>query len=106
MNFNSEFIHKRVPELPDLHESILVPAKFHPLRDEVTLQVNNYFLDHWPFPDGRARIKFVKAGFPGVTCAYFPLALDDRIQFACQLLTLLFLVDGEFNMRVRPIREF
>lgn len=81
-------------------ESVLVPAKFHPLQDEVSLQVNNYFLDRWPFPDEKARIKFLKAGFSEVTCAYFPLASDDRIHLACRLLTLLFLVDGESNVKI------
>lgn len=57
-------------------------------------QVNGYFLEHWPFEDDAARKKFVNAGFPAVTCYYFPKARDDRIAFACMLLTVLFLVDG------------
>jgi len=28
-----------------------------------------------------------------VTCCYFPLAADDRIELACRLLTVLFLID-------------
>ncbi|KAI1843093.1 hypothetical protein JX265_005126 [Neoarthrinium moseri] len=68
-------------------------AKLHPREAEVSAEVNGYFLQHWPFPDERERKKFVKAGFPYVTCYYFPAALDDRIALACRLLTLLFLVD-------------
>lgn len=74
--------------------SILVSASVHPREAEMSQQVNDYFLARWPFPNEKARLKFVKAGFSRVTCAYFPSALDDRIFFACQLLTLLFLVDG------------
>lgn len=77
--------------------SVLVSARFHPHEDVVTRQVNGYFLEHWPFPTKEARHKFVKAGFPRVTCAYFPISLDERIPFACCLLTLLFLVDGEIS---------
>ncbi|KAI8953277.1 Aristolochene synthase in complex with 12,13 Difluorofarnesyl diphosphate [Xylaria longipes] len=61
--------------------------------DEMSKQVNGYFLEHWPFEDDAARKKFISAGFPEVTCYYFPKAHDDRIAFACMLLTVLFLVD-------------
>ncbi|KAI3316783.1 Aristolochene synthase in complex with 12,13 Difluorofarnesyl diphosphate [Xylariaceae sp. AK1471] len=61
--------------------------------DEVIQEVDGYFLKHWPFPDKKAREKFIAAGFSRVTCLYFPKALDDRIHFACRLLTILFLVD-------------
>ncbi|KAL4916492.1 Aristolochene synthase [Aspergillus aurantiobrunneus] len=65
----------------------------HPRVEEVTREVNDYFLEHWDFPSEKARKKFVAADFPGVTCLYFPKALDDRIGFACRLLTVLFLID-------------
>ncbi|KAI3322261.1 terpenoid synthase [Xylariaceae sp. AK1471] len=65
----------------------------HPRADEVGKEVNDYFLQHWNFPDDRARSTFLKAGFSRVTCLYFPLAKDDRIHFACRLLTVLFLID-------------
>ncbi|KAL7628295.1 carbonyl reductase (NADPH-dependent) ari1 [Parahypoxylon ruwenzoriense] len=68
-------------------------ALCHPRVDEVAKDVENYFLSHWPFPEGKSRKKFLRAGFPRVTCMYFPKAKDDRIHFACRLLTLLFLVD-------------
>jgi aristolochene synthase len=61
----------------------------------VTREVDAYFLEHWPFPDETARKKFVNAGFSRVTCLYFPKALDDRIHFACRLLTALLSIDGE-----------
>ncbi|KAJ5870146.1 Aristolochene synthase from penicillium Roqueforti [Penicillium solitum] len=59
----------------------------------VSREVDEYFLHHWHFPDERARKKFIEAGFSRVTCLYFPLASDDRIKFACLLLTVLFLID-------------
>ena len=66
----------------------------HPLVDAVSDEVNGYFLEHWGFENERSRRKFVAAGFPRVTCLYFPRALDDRIHYACRLLTILFLIDG------------
>ncbi|KAK8091307.1 aristolochene synthase [Apiospora phragmitis] len=68
-------------------------AAVHPRVDQVTMEVDDWFLDNWPFPNDKARRKFVDAGFSRVTCAYFPLALDDRIHLACRLLTILFLID-------------
>jgi hypothetical protein len=67
----------------------------HPRMQDVSQEVDGYFLEHWPFKDEKARKKFVGAGFSRVTCLYFPEALDDRIHFACRLLTVLFLVDGK-----------
>jgi hypothetical protein len=75
-------------------KSHLAPALCHPRVDAVTKEVDGYFLDHWPFPDAKSRKKFVAAGFSRVTCLYFPKALNDRIHFACRLLTVLFLIDG------------
>ena len=66
----------------------------HPRANEVSREVNVYFIQHWPFPDSKAERKFINAGFSNVTCLYFPLAKDDRIHFACRLLTILFLIDG------------
>ncbi|KAF5006789.1 hypothetical protein FDECE_6843 [Fusarium decemcellulare] len=67
--------------------------RIHPREAEVSVEVNGYFLKHWPFPNDKARQKFVAAGFSRVTCYYYPLALNERIAFACRLLTLLFLID-------------
>ena len=75
---------------PSLFEPIC-----HPLVRSVTEQVDGYFLQHWNFPNEKAKKKFVAAGFSRVTCLYFPKSLDDRIHFACRLLTVLFLIDGE-----------
>lgn len=75
----------------------LFQARCHPLVHEVSGEVNDYFLEHWPFPDARSRKRFVGAGFSRATCLYFPLARDDRITYACRLLTLLFLIDGTYT---------
>lgn len=69
--------------------------EIHPRTEEVAQEVDNYFLQNWNFADERAKKTFLKAGFSHVTCLYFPLAKDDRIHFACRLLTVLFLIDGK-----------
>ena len=73
--------------------AILIP-KIHPLEPQVTAEVEAYFIEHWPFPNGKAIQKFRDAGFSYVTCCYYPEALPDRIHIGCRLLTLLFLIDG------------
>ena len=77
-------------EIPPSHFQPLC----HPLEKQVTEEVNAYFLKHWPFPNDNSRRKFVNAGFSTVTCWYFPKSIDSRIHFACRLLTILFLIDG------------
>lgn len=67
----------------------------HPRVDEVSLEVDGYFLHHWEFPSEKAAKVYLDAAFSRVTCLYFPLAKDDRIHFACRLLTVLFLIDGK-----------
>jgi aristolochene synthase len=87
---------------PLLQREVHIPssdwtAEIHPLHEKVIAEVDGYFLQYWPFPNEKARKKFVAAGFSRVTCLYFPRALDDRIHYACRLLTLLFLVDGKLR---------
>lgn len=65
--------------------------------DAMATEVNNYYLEHWEFQNEKARKKFLIAEFPRVTCLYFPEARDDRILLACQLLAILFLIDGSFK---------
>ena len=84
---------------PSPKETSKIPSsnwthEIHPRAEEVAREVDDYFLRNWHFPDDRARSAFLKAGFSRVTCLYFPLAKDDRIHFACRLLTVLFLIDG------------
>ncbi|KAF9634872.1 hypothetical protein BFW01_g5767 [Lasiodiplodia theobromae] len=89
-------------------------GKCHRLEPQVTAEVDGYFIKNWPFPSGKAIQKFRDAGFSRVTCCYYPEALDDRIHFACRLLTLLFLIDDlledmsfeegkAYNERLMPI---
>lgn len=85
--------HVQAPSLLRIPPSDLQPL-CHPLEKQVTEEVNGYFLKHWNFTTEKSRKKFVNAGFSTVTCWYFPMALDDRIHFACRLLTILFLIDG------------
>lgn len=67
--------------------------KCQPCVDQVIKEVDGYFLEHWDFPTEKSKKVFVAAGFSRVTALYFPMAKDDRIHFACRLLTVLFLID-------------
>jgi aristolochene synthase len=74
-------------------QSIFTPI-CQPKESVVSKEVNGFYLQHWNFPNEKAKSKFVAAGFSRVTCLYFPKALDSRIAYACSLLTILFLIDG------------
>ncbi|KAE8342149.1 hypothetical protein BDV24DRAFT_162700 [Aspergillus arachidicola] len=93
-----DYASPRAPAVRPVVEKYTPPQgrfepKCHPLEAAVSEEVNGFFLSHWPFKSDRERKKFVAAGFSRVTCLYFPMAKDDRIHFACRLLTLLFLID-------------
>ncbi|KAI1356556.1 Aristolochene synthase from penicillium Roqueforti [Xylaria sp. FL0043] len=79
-------------QVPATPAPYLRPSWYHDM-DAVIRDVDSYFLDRWDFPSEKARRKFVVAGFSRVTCMYYPMAEQDRIGFACKLLTVLFLID-------------
>lgn len=92
------------PNLPQLLpvESVIkqwrIPASIwtpvsHPRTNEVIAEVDGYFMQHWGFTSDKAKKTFVDAGFSRVTSLYFPESTNDRIHFACRLLTVLFLID-------------
>lgn len=62
----------------------------HALVDQVSRDVDQYFLSRWDWQDEKSKRIFVAAGFSHVTYLYFPLARDGRIDLACKLLTVLF----------------
>ena len=66
----------------------------HPRVKEIQDEVHGYFLENWNFPNAKAVRTFLNSKFSESTCLYFPFAPDDRIHFACKLLTVLFLIDG------------
>ena len=67
----------------------------HRRAKEVARDVDDYFLQNWLFPTQESKRTFLNSGFSRVTCLYFPMAKDGRIEYACQLLTVLFLIDGK-----------
>ncbi|KAH9237210.1 hypothetical protein K456DRAFT_1830608 [Colletotrichum gloeosporioides 23] len=74
------------------HSSISIA---HPRSADLTVcaDVNKYFLERWPFPNERARLKFAAEGLPTWHCCQYPLSLPDRITAACRLSVMLFLLD-------------
>ncbi|KAH8655284.1 Aristolochene synthase in complex with 12,13 Difluorofarnesyl diphosphate [Xylariales sp. PMI_506] len=73
-------------------KSIFVP-RCHRLVERCTSHVDGYFLKHWPFPNEKSRKKFVETGFSRITCLFFPFAKDDRIELACRVFTMYFILD-------------
>lgn len=81
---------------PRLHADVrptLLEARTHHRTDEIVKSVNDFFLEHWPFKTAKHRQRFTEEGHPWYVCALFPLSLDERLLWACRLLTLGFLID-------------
>ncbi|KAJ8126545.1 hypothetical protein O1611_g7090 [Lasiodiplodia mahajangana] len=72
-------------------------TEVHPLASQVRTEVDNYFLEHWPFPNKQARKKFKAAGLSLAACYFIPRALDDRLHFACRLFAWAFLIDDSHD---------
>lgn len=93
--------------LSNLDKSQAAPISWtprcHSRAEEFTDEVNRYFLGHWNFSSEHARNRFLAAGFPRVTCLYFPLALDEHIHLASRLLTVLALIDGTWEAFARVL---
>ncbi|KAI1843483.1 hypothetical protein JX266_010309 [Neoarthrinium moseri] len=76
----------------DLRPTILTAQK-HPDAVEVVKQVNEFFLQNWPFRTEKHRRRFVDEGFAWFVCLNCPLSLDERMHWGCRLLTIGFLID-------------
>lgn len=77
----------------------------HPLVEEMTERVNDFFLTNWPFPDEARRRAFVAGQYARVACLAFPMANNDRIYLICVLLTIQFLIDGTMALTRIPCRH-
>jgi aristolochene synthase len=82
--------NSQVPK--DLRPTILTARK-HPNADEVVKQVNDFFLENWPFQTEKHRKRFVNEGYAWFVCINCPLSLDERMHWGCRLLTTGFLID-------------
>lgn len=61
-----------------IRPTILMPQK-HPLTDEVVKEVNDFFLENWPFRTEKHRARFVKEGYAWVLCLYAGFLIDDLL---------------------------
>lgn len=86
------------PDLPLWLSGVptIFTSKVHPNVDQLTKNLNEFFLKYWLFPTDNARQKFVGADFAYSSCVVWPDALDERMAHACWLCAILFLVDGTY----------
>jgi aristolochene synthase len=68
-------------------------AEKHPNTAEVVKQVNDFYLENWPFKTEKHRKRFVDEGYAWFVCLNCPLSLDERMHWGCRLLTIGFLID-------------
>ena len=77
------------PPLP----SSLTPL-CHPLVKTLTRQVNDWISSSGHFKSEKEKKRYVGHETARVACLLYPRALDDRLIYACKLITVLFLLDG------------
>ncbi|KAI0182247.1 Aristolochene synthase from penicillium Roqueforti [Xylaria flabelliformis] len=86
-----------IPNDPVPHWGLTPPSKLkslaHPSTKNISLEVNGFFLKHWPFPSELARKKFLRSDFSLATSYNCPHAKEDRLIHACKLITTVFLID-------------
>jgi aristolochene synthase len=83
----------KVSQVPDDLRPTTFTARKHPHTDEVVKQVNDFFLEHWPFKNDMQRKRFVDEGYAWFVCINCPMSLDERMHWGCRLLTTGFLID-------------
>ena len=76
----------------DLRPTILTARK-HANTDEVVKQVNDFFLEHWPFKTEKHRRRFVDEGYAWFVSINCPMSLNERMHWGSRLLTTGFLID-------------
>lgn len=66
----------------------------HPRADEVCAELDAFFATYWPWPNEKARQKFIAADTNRWGCWSLPLVKDERMVDSVKVNTLLFLLDG------------
>ncbi|MCJ1461493.1 hypothetical protein MMC07_000090 [Pseudocyphellaria aurata] len=73
------------------------PTRFavaeHRLTKEVCSELDNFFLEHWPWPNEKAKARFAVSETVRWACLALPLVADDRIFDLAKINTVLFLLD-------------
>ncbi|CAG8974316.1 hypothetical protein HYALB_00006164 [Hymenoscyphus albidus] len=71
----------------------ITEARFHPDADRLRAELNKYILDNWPFPNEKARQKFVKQDITGCTYHLYPEIPSERAFYAGMMIAMGFLND-------------
>lgn len=76
--------------------STIFETKCHPEVEDVCARVDGYFLDHWPFPTQQDKDNYKASDLCRWACYALPGSTSDRVDDACKVNILLFLLDGEW----------
>lgn len=66
-------------QVPEGIRPTFFQAQKHPKESEIVEQVNQFFLEHWPFKTDEHARRFVDEGYAWFACINCPLSLDDRL---------------------------
>lgn len=74
-------------------------VKCHPRADEICAELDNFYLENWPFENETERQSFVSSKITRWACLAVPLAADDRIYDLAKLQALFFLLDDAIERK-------
>jgi len=77
--------------------STLETPELHPDHEEIDRQVISYLVNTWEWPSEKAKEGFVSWKLNEVVLFMFPTGNPERVQLACELLLLGFLMDDWFD---------
>lgn len=75
----------------------ILKSAVHPKADEICQRVEQYFLDNFQFHDEIAKNTFLAQQLPQLACLYCALGTAGRVEYACKLIVILFLANGELD---------
>ncbi|KAF2638098.1 Aristolochene synthase in complex with 12,13 Difluorofarnesyl diphosphate [Massarina eburnea CBS 473.64] len=68
-------------------------SRTHSLIDVIKDENTAWFFKHWPFPDEKAKKKFVDSRWDLLCSVWYPLSIDDRFVPTARLIVILFYID-------------
>lgn len=66
---------------------------YHPDREKISLKVQRFFLDRWPWTSEAAKLKYPKHDLEGLGAVCFPTSREYFVEIGTAVMTFFFLYD-------------
>lgn len=91
---NASSTHAYIPH--DKPPATILEIKCHPEVEDVCARVDGFFLENWPFPTQQDKNNYTSSELCRWACYALPGSRSDRVDDACKVNILLFLLDGKY----------